>query len=53
MDGSGGGKICLPDSAIEGFMAAYRADLANGKDLFVVERRTSIFEMHFEDTEIG
>jgi hypothetical protein len=48
MDGSGGGKICLPDSAIEGFMAAYGADLADGKDLFVVERRTSIFKMHFD-----
>ena len=48
LDGSGGGKICLPDSAGEGFMAAYGADLSKGTDLFVVERRTAVFKMHFD-----
>ena len=48
MDGAGGGKICLPDSAITGFFAAYGATLEIGAPLFVVERRSRTFKMHFD-----
>lgn len=48
MDGYGGGRICLPDSAIDGFMAAYGIDLHNNLKLYVIERRTPIFKMHFD-----
>ena len=48
MDGSSGGRICLPDHALDGFMSAYGNDLNNGKKLFVVERRTPVFKMHFD-----
>lgn len=48
MDGCGGGRICLPDSATDGFMNAYGTDLSHGVSLYVIERRTSIFKMHFD-----
>ena len=48
MDGYGGGRICLPDSAIDGFMAAYGIDLQSTLKLYVIERRTPIFKMHFD-----
>ena len=48
MDGAGGGKICLPDSAISGFFDAYGAELESGNPAFVIERRSPTFKMHFD-----
>lgn len=48
MDGNGGGRICLPDHAMDGFMAAYGSDLRNNINLYVIERRTPVFKMHFD-----
>jgi hypothetical protein len=48
MDGQKGGKVCLPSSASDDFFAAYGRDLAAGTKLFVVERRSPIFKMHFD-----
>ena len=48
MDGHAGGRICLPDHAMDGFMNAYGSDLNQGKRLYVIERRTPVFKMHFD-----
>jgi len=48
MNGYGGGRISLPDSAIDGFMSAYGSDMQNNIKLYVIERRTPIFKMHFD-----
>lgn len=48
MDGRAGGRICLPDSAMTGFISAYGSDLAQGCKLYVIERRTPVFKMHFD-----
>ena len=48
MDGQAGGRICLPDHALDAFMAAYGSDLCRGVKLYVIERRTEVFKMHFD-----
>ena len=56
MDGQRGGKVALPSSAVDDFFAAYGRDLAAGVRLFVIERRSTVFKLHFDldiDTTIG
>ncbi|CAK0849472.1 unnamed protein product [Prorocentrum cordatum] len=48
MDGAAGGRICLPDSAISAFFAAYGAELEAERPAFVIEGRTPVFKMHFD-----
>jgi hypothetical protein len=48
MDGARGGRIVLPADAAEEFFSAYGHDLAVGNALYVVERRSDIFKMHFD-----
>lgn len=48
MNGASGGKICVHDGAVDGFYAAYGDDLARGHKLFVIERRSQIFNMHLD-----
>lgn len=48
MDGAGGGKISLPDEIIDGFFDAYGQDLLRKQKLYVIERRTPIFKLHFD-----
>lgn len=48
MDGRGGGCVSVPDRDLEGFYAAYGADVSQGRPVFVVERRSAIFKMHFD-----
>lgn len=48
MNGASGGKIAVPDGAVDGFFAAYGEDIAKGHKLFVIERRSAIFNMHLD-----
>lgn len=43
-----GGKIALPEAATPDFFAAYGEDLRARRPLFVVERRTEVFQLHFD-----
>ena len=43
-----GGKIFLPETAASDFFAAYAADLRAKRPLFVVERKTEVFQLHFD-----
>ena len=44
MDGERGGKISIPNEAIDGFFSSYAEDLLTGSQLFVVEKRTTVFK---------
>ena len=48
MDGRGGGCVSVLDRDLEAFYAAYGADVSKGRPVFVVERRSPVFKMHFD-----
>ena len=48
MDGERGGRVAVPDDALSEFYRAYGADLERGVPLFVVERRSAVFRLHFD-----
>jgi len=48
MNGASGGRIAIRESAADGFFAAYGEDLARGHKLFVIERRSEVFNMHLD-----
>jgi hypothetical protein len=48
MNGERGGRVRIPDELIEQFFEAYAADLQTRVSLFVVERRSAVFKMHFD-----
>lgn len=48
MNGAHGGKISVRESAMDGFFAAYGEDLAKGHKLYVIERRSEVFNMHLD-----
>lgn len=48
MNGERGGRVCVPDELTEQFFEAYAADLQARASLFVVERRSAVFKMHFD-----
>lgn len=48
MNGAYGGKISVRENAIDGFFAAYGEDLSRGQKLYVIERRSEVFNMHFD-----
>lgn len=48
MDGEGGGCIFLPPEAEEEFLACYGYDLASDGTHYVIERRSTIFKLHFD-----
>lgn len=48
MNGHSGGKLSIGDSLLDGFFAAYGQDLAAGHPLYVVERKSHVFNMHFD-----
>jgi hypothetical protein len=48
MNGASGGKIAVRESAVDGFFAAYGEDLCKGHKLFVIERRSEVFNMHLD-----
>ena len=48
LDGRYGGCVYLPDSALGDFIDAYGKDLLRSRKLYVVERRTKVFKMHFD-----
>jgi hypothetical protein len=43
-----GGKFALPEAAVGDFFAVYGRDLQLGRPLFVVERKSEVFLMHFD-----
>ena len=48
MNGASGGKIAVQESAMDGFFAAYGDDITHGQKLFVIERRSEVFNMHLD-----
>jgi hypothetical protein len=43
-----GGKFALPEAAVNDFFAAYGRDLQAGRPLYVVERKSEVFLLHFD-----
>lgn len=43
-----GGKFQIPDEAMSEFYAAYGMDLYHGRRLFMIERNSHIFALHFD-----
>lgn len=48
MDGRSGGRVHVPDSSMDAFFRAYGEDLESGVPLYLVERRSAVFKMHFD-----
>jgi hypothetical protein len=44
----GGGSYCVPPEALGDLYHAYGLDLVSGKTLFLIERNTPIFVLHFD-----